>query len=192
MCFAVVMCVYKIIIITNWSSVKRLRRFCFYCSPVSKSCPTLCNPMDYSKPGYPVLHYLLEFAQTHVQWVSDASNHLILCCPLLLLPSIFSSIMVFSNDLALRIRWSKYWTFSFSISPFDEYSGIILFKIAWFDFLAVQGNPQESSPAPQFENFSSSVLSLLYGSALTSIPNYWKDYSFDYTELCWQSDVSAF
>ena len=67
MCFAVVMCVYKIIIITNWSPVKRLRRFCFYCSPVSTSCPTLCNPMDYSKPGYPVLHYLLEFAQTHVQ-----------------------------------------------------------------------------------------------------------------------------
>ena len=68
------------------------------------------------------------------------SNHLILCLPLLLLPSISSSIRVFSNDLVLHIRWSKYWNFSFSISPFDKYLGIILFRIAWFDFLAIQGN----------------------------------------------------
>ena len=77
-------------------------------------------------------------------------NHPILCHPLLLLPSIFSKIRVFSNESALRIRWPKYWSFSFSISPSNEYSGLISFRIDWFDLLAVQGtDSQESSPAPQ-------------------------------------------
>ena len=70
------------------------------------------------------------------------SNHLILCCPLLLLPSMFTSIRVFSNESALRIRWPKYWSFSFSISPSDEYSGLISFKMDWLDLLAVQGTPK--------------------------------------------------
>ena len=86
-----------------------------YCS-VAKSCPTLCKPMDTSKPVSPLLHHLPERAQTHVHWVSDA-NHLILCCPLLLLPSVFPSVRVFSNESALHTRWPKYWNFSFSISP---------------------------------------------------------------------------
>ena len=90
--------------------------------------------------GLPVLHYLLEFAQTHVHWVGELSNHLILCHSLLLfLPSIFSSTRVFSNELALHIRWPKYFSFSFSISPCNEYSGVISFRIDWFDLLAVQG-----------------------------------------------------
>ena len=94
--------------------------------------------MNCSTPGFPVLHYLLEFAQTHVHWVVMPSNHLILCCPLLLLPSFFPSIRTFSNESALRIRWPKYWSFSFSISPSNEYSGLISFTIDWFDLLAVQ------------------------------------------------------
>ena len=88
------------------------------------------------------------------------SHHFILCCPLLLLPSIFPSIRVFSSELALHIRWPKYWKFSFSISPSNEYSELISFRIDCFDLLAVQGNLK--SPIPQFESINSSVLSLLY------------------------------
>ena len=83
-------------------------------SSVAQSCLTLCNPMDCSTPGLPVHHQLLELAQTHVHWVGDASNHFILCLPLLLLPSIFPSIRVFSNESVLRIRWPKCWSFKFS------------------------------------------------------------------------------
>ena len=108
------------------------------CCSVDKLCQTLCYPMDCSTPGFSVLHRLLEFAQTHVHCVDDAIHHLVLCCPLLL-PSVFPSIRVFSNESALSIRWLKYWSFSFSISPFNEYSGLISFRIDWFDLLAVQG-----------------------------------------------------
>ena len=89
-------------------------------------------------PGFPVLHHLPEFAQTHVIELVIPPNHLILCHPLLFLPSIFPSIRVFSNELTLHIRWPKYWSFSFSISPSNEYSGLIFFRIDWFDHLAVQ------------------------------------------------------
>ena len=101
------------------------------------------------------------------------SSHLILCRPLLLLPSIFPSIRVFSNEAALHSRWPKYWSFSFSISPSNEYAGLISFRIDWLDFLAIQGT-QQSSLATQIENINSSVLSLLYGPALTSMHDYWK------------------
>ena len=94
--------------------------------------------MDYNTPGFSVLHYLLEFAQTHVHRLGDASNHLILCHSLLL-PSIVPSIRVFSNESALRIKWPKYWSFSFSISLSNEYLGLISFRIDWFDLLAVKG-----------------------------------------------------
>ena len=109
---------------------------CFCCS-VAQSCPTLCNPRDCSMPGFPVFHHLPEIDQTHVHWVGDASNHLILCHPLLLLPSIFPSIRVFSNESVLPIRWPKYWSFSFSISPSNECSGLISFRMDRFDLLAV-------------------------------------------------------
>ena len=102
---------------------------------VAQSCPTICNLLDCSMPGFLVLHYLPECAQTHVM----PSNHRILSHPLLLGPLIFPSIRVFSNELAPCIRWPKYWSFSFSISPFNEYSGLISFKIDWFDLLVVQG-----------------------------------------------------
>ena len=107
-------------------------------SSVAQLCPTLCDPMDCSMPGFPVLHHLPELAQTHVIEFVIPSNHLILCCPLLL-PSIFSSMRVFSNKLALHIRWPKYWSFSFSISPSNEYSGLISFRIDFFNLLDVQG-----------------------------------------------------
>ena len=108
------------------------------------------------------------------------SNHLILCHPLFLLPSVFPSIRIFSNKSVLHIRWPKYLSFSFSINPSSEFSGSISFRIDWFDLLTVQGT-LKSSPAPQFESISSLVLSLLYGPTLTSVHDYWKDHSFNYT-----------
>ena len=119
------------------ANLKQIACICSSIVAVAQSCPTLCNPMNCSMPGFPVLHQLPEFAQTHVHWVSRA-NHLILCCPLLL-SSIFPSIRVFSSELALHIRWPKYWSFSFSISPSNEYSGLISIRTDWFGLLAVQG-----------------------------------------------------
>ena len=108
-------------------------------SSVAQSCPTLCNPMDCSMPGVPVHHQLLEFTQVHVHSVGDAIQPSQPVSCLLLLPSIFPSIRVFSNELALRIRWPKYWSFSFNISPFNEHSGLISFRMDWLDLLAAQG-----------------------------------------------------
>ena len=120
------------------------------------------------------------------------SKHQIVCCCLLFLPSIFPTIRVFSNESALRIRWPKYWGFSFSISSSNEYSGFYFLQnwLVWFpcsprDF-------KEPFPVPQFESTNSLVLSLLYGSTLTSIHIYWKNHSFDYMDICQQRDVSAF
>ena len=108
------------------------------------------------------------------------SRHLILCHPLLLLPSMFPSIRVFSNESVLRIRWPKYWSFSFSITPSNEYLGLISFKMDWLDLLAVQGtDSQESSPAPQFKSINSSALGFLYSPTLTSIHDNWKNHSLD-------------
>jgi len=118
------------------------RLYFLCCCSVTQSCLTLCSPMDCSTPGYPVLHYLLELAETHVLWVSDAilvEWHLILSCPHLLLPSAFSQHPIFSSESILRIRWPKYWNFSFGISPSNEYSGLISFRMDWLDLLAVQG-----------------------------------------------------
>ena len=99
----------------------------------------LCGPMDWSIPGFPAFRYLQEFAQTHVLWISDAIqlSHPVL--PLLLFPSIFPSIRVFSSESALHTRWPEYWSFSFSISPSNEFLGLISFRIDWFDIFAVPG-----------------------------------------------------
>ena len=110
----------------------------FQFSSVAQSCPTLCYPMDCSTPGLPVHHQLQSLLKLMSMQSVMPSNHLILCCPLLLLPSIFSSIRVFSNESVLHIRWPKYWSFSFSITPSNEYSGPISFKMDWLDLLAVQ------------------------------------------------------
>ena len=107
-------------------------------SSVTQSSPTLCDPMDCSRPGFPVLHQLPELIQTHVHWVSDAIQPSHLLSSLLLPPSIFPSIRVFSNESVLRNKWPKYWSFSFSISPSNEYSGLIFFRMYWLDLLAVQ------------------------------------------------------
>ena len=104
------------------------RLFRYQFSSVARSCPTLCDPMNCSIPGLHVHHKLPEFTQTHAHRVGDAIQPLILCRPLLLLPSIFPSIRVFSNKSALCIRWPKYWSFSFSISPSNEYSVSLLSK----------------------------------------------------------------
>ena len=142
-------------------------------------CPTLCDRMNWSSPGFPVLHYLPEFAQTHVHWLwVMLSNRLILCCPLLLLPSIFPSIRVFSSESALCIRWLKYWSFSFSAS--SEYSGLIFFRIDWF-FLSLL----LKGLARIFLQHHSLKASILWCSAFiivqlsTSICDYWKNHSLD-------------
>ena len=118
------------------------------------------------------------------------SNHLILCRPLLLLPSIFPDIRVFSNDLALRTRWPKYW--SFRISPSNEYSGLISFRIDWFDLLAVSKGLSRvfSSTSVWKHQFFCTQPSLW--SSLSSVHDCWKTHSFDYTDICQQSNVSAF
>ena len=115
------------------------------------------------------------------------SNRLILCPPLYLLPSVFPSIRVFSNESALPIRWPKYWSFSFSISPSSEYSGLISFRIDWFDLLAIQGTLKSL-----LQHYSLKASILLYGPALTAVYDYYKNHTFDYTDLCWESDASAF
>ena len=106
------------------------------------------------------------------------SNLLILYCPLLLPPSIFLSIRVFSNESVLHIRWPKYWSFSFSISPSNEYSGLISFRIDRLHLLAVQGT-LKSSPTPQYKSINSSVLSFIFSPILTSIHDFWKNHSFE-------------
>ena len=129
---------------------------------------------DFSR-GSPVYHQLLELAQTHVHRVSDAIQPSLPLSPIFS-QSIFPSIRVFSNDSTLCIRWSKFWSFSLSISPSKGYSGLISFRTDWLDLLAVQGT-LKSSPTPQFKNINSSALSFLYSPTLTSIHNYWKNRS---------------
>ena len=165
--------------------------FLFQFSSVIQSCLILWDPMNHSIPGLPVHHQLPESTQTHVHRVNDAIQHFILCHPLLLLPSIPPSIRVFSNESALHIRWPKYWSFSFNISPSNEHSGLISFRMDWLDPLAVQGTPK-TSPTPQFKSINSSVLNFLYSPTLTSIHDYWKNHSFNYSDFCQQTDVSAF
>ena len=154
------------------------------CLVISNSnSPIYCSP-----PGFLDLHHLLKFAQNQVLWVSDAIQP---PWPLsfLLLPSIFPSIRVFSNELALHIRWPKYW--SFSISPSNKYSRLISFTIDWFDFLAVQGTLKwllQLTYYSQKHQFFGAQPSLW----LISIHDYWKNNSSDYMEFYWKSKVTAF
>ena len=112
------------------------------------------------------------------------SNPLILCCPLFLLPSIVPNIRVFSNESALRIRWPKYWSFSFSISASNEYSGLISFRMDWLDLLAVQGTLKSLLQCHNSKASILPVLSLLHGPNPTSVHDYWKNHCYDYTDLC--------
>ena len=143
----------------------------------------LCNPMDCSMPGFPVYQHLLEFAQTHVHWVGSLmpSNHLILCCPLLLLHSSLSQHLGLFQWV-FHIRWPRYWSFSFSTSPTNEQSGLISFRIDWFDCLAVQ----RTLKSLQHHN---SKASIHQHSAFFIVQLYWKNHSFHYTDLCQKSDA---
>ena len=132
----------------------------FICCSVAKLCPTLCNPMDCSTPDFLSLTISWSLLKFMFIELVMPSNHINLCHPLLFLPSIFPSIRIFSDELALRIKWPKYQSFSFSISLSKEYLGLIFFRIDWFDLLAVQGTLKSLS-APQFKSISSLVLSLL-------------------------------
>ena len=162
------------------------------CSVQSLSCRTLCDSLDCSTPGFPVLHHLPELAQTHVHWVSDTiqpSSSLLFSSP----PSFnFPSIRVYSNESALHIRWPKYWSFNFSISPSNEYSGLISFRINWFDLLAVQGTLKS------LLQYHSSKASILWHSSFFMVQFSYpymttgKKHSFDYIDFYWQSNVSAF
>ena len=134
-----------------------------FSSSVAQSCLTLCNPMHQSTPGFLVHHQLPELAQFMSIKLVMPSNHLILSCPLLLLPSIFPSIRVISNESVLWITWPKYWRFSFSISPSNEYSGLISFRMDWLNLLAVQG------ALKSFLQHHSSTASILQGLAFFMI-----------------------
>ena len=154
------------------------------CCSVTKLCPALCDPMDCSTPGFVVLHHLLEFAQTHVHWVSDVIQ-----------PShpLSSPSPAFSFPMSqLFTLWPKFWNFNFSISPSNEYSGLISFQIDWLDLLAVQGTLKN------LLQHHSSKVSILWHSAFFMVQRSHpymtpgKNPSFGYTDLCRKSDVSAF
>ena len=175
---------YAVVVLTrveNLSKKTYIWRIC-HCS-VAQSCLTICDPMDCSTPGFPVLHQLSELVRTYVHRIGDAiqSSHPLLS--LLFLPSIFPITRIFSNESTLGIRWPKYWSFSFSINSSNEYSVLISFWIDWFDLLAVQGTlknllQHHSSKA------NNSTLSLPYGPTHTSIHDYWKKHSFHYMDVC--------
>ena len=157
----------------------------WYCL-VPKLCPTFCTPIDCSMPGFPVLHCLLEFAQTHVDWDGDdiQLSHPF-CCLLLLLPSVFLSIKVFSNEFTLPIMGAKYWSFSFCLSPSNEYSGLISFRIAWLDLFAVQGTLKSFL---QHHSLKALILwhSVFFMVQLShSYMTYWENHSFVYMDICW-------
>ena len=141
---------------------------------VTRSCPTLCDPMNCSTPGLPVHHQLPELTRTHVHWVGDVIQPSQFLSSLLLLPSIFPSIRGFLKESVLHIRWPKIWCFSFSICPCNKYSGLISFRMDWLDVLAVQGTLKSLLQYHRFKSINFSVHSFLYSPTLTSIHDYWK------------------
>ena len=150
-------------------------------SSVAQSRLTLCDPMNRSTPGLPVHHQLPDMSLVQLMSIESVmpSNHLILCRPLFLPPSVFLRIRVFSNESVLRIRSPKFWSFSFNISPSKEYSGLISFRMHWLDLLAVQGTLKSIL---QYHSSKASVLrrsAFFIVPTLTSIHDYWKSHSFD-------------
>ena len=142
------------------------------CCSVTKACPTLCNPLACSMPGFPALHCLLEFAQVLVHWIGEAIQPSHPLLPLLLLSSVFPSIRVFPNELAFCIRWPMYWSLSFSISPLYAYSGLISFRMNWFDLPVVQETLKSRLQHHSLTALVFLVLSFLYGPTLTSVRDY--------------------
>ena len=157
----------SIVTIVNNQSVQSLSRVRLFATPwISAHQASLSITKSWSSPKLMSIESVMPF------------SHLILCRPLLLLPSIPPSIRVFSNESTLPMRWLKYWSFSFSISPSNEYSGMISFRMDWLDLLAVQGT-LKSPPTPQFKNTNSSALSFLHSPTFTSIHDHWKNHSLD-------------
>jgi len=148
--------------------------------------------MDRSTPGFPVHHHLLEATQIHVHRVGDAIQPSHPLSSLLLLPSVFPNIRVFSNESALRIMWPKYWSFSFKICPSNEYLELIFFRMDWFDLPVVQGTLksllEHHSSKASIRHHSAFFMVQLSHPYLTTE----KNHSFDYMNLCWPSNVSAF
>ena len=148
-------------------------------SSVAQSCPTLCDPWAAARQASLSITNSWNLLKLMPIESVMPSNHLILCCSLLLLPSIFPSNRVFSNESVLRIRWPKYWSFSFSINPSNEYSGLISFRMDWLDLLAVQGTLKSLF---QHHSSKASILwcsAFFYSPTLTSIHDYWKNHSLD-------------
>ena len=162
------------------------------CHSVAKLFLTLCDLMDHSY-GQASLSPAISQSLPKFMFIESVmpSNHFILCHPLLLLPSIFPSIRVFSNESVLCIRWPKYWSFSFNKSPSNEYSGLISFKIDWLDLLAVQGT---LNSLLQHRSLKASILwrSAFFMVQLSHLYDYWKDPCLDSMDLCQQNDVIVF
>ena len=149
------------------------------------------TPVDCGTPGFPVLHSLPRFDQMSIE-SRMLSKHLIFCYPLIFVLPIFPSIRIFSNELPLHIRRPKYWSFSFSISPSNEYSGLISFRVNWFNLLAVQGTLKSLLQHHSWKALNSLARSLLYGLTFISVHDHWKNHSSDYMDFCQQRDVFAF
>ena len=147
---------------------------------------TLCDPIDCNMPNFPIHHQILELLKLMSIESVMPSTHLILCRPLLLPPSIFPSIRVFSNPSVLRIK-----VVQLQHHPSNEHPGLISFRMDWLDLLAVQGT-LKTSPTKHFKSINSSALSFLHSPPLTAIYDHWKNHSLDKMDLCWQSNVSAF
>ena len=151
-----------------FSSVQSLSHVQLFATPWAAACQaSLSNTNSWSPPKLMSIESVIP------------SNHLILCHPLLLLPSIFPSIRVFSNESALRIMWPKYWSFRINIRYSNEHPGLISFRMDWLDLLAVQGTLKSLLQHQQFKSINSSVLSFLYRPTLTSIHDHWKNHSLD-------------
>ena len=158
---------------------------------VTQPCPTLCDSgLQHAKASLP-----LTFSWSLPKFMFIASvmpsSHLILWCPFLLLPSNFPSIRDFSNESSVCIRWPKSWSFSFSISPSSEYSGLISLKTDWWSSCCPT-DFQEPSPSPQFEGINSLASCFPYCPAFITMCDHWEDRSLDYPDLCWQSNVFVF
>ena len=156
--------------------IKLLSSVQFHCSVMSSSLRP--HGLQHARPPLSITNSRSLLKLISIELVMP-SSHLILCRPLLLPPSIFPSIRVFSNESALCIRWPKYWSFSFNISPSNEHSGLISFKDGLVGSLCSPRDSQESSPTPQFKSISSLVLSFPYSPTLISIHDYWKNHSLD-------------
>ena len=160
-------------------------------SSVAQLCLTLCDPMDCSTPGFPVHQQLPEVTQTRVHWVTDViqpPNPLWSPSPPTFNLSQHQSLFKWISS---SHQVAKVWSFSFNNSPFNEYSGLISFRMDWLDLLAIQGTLKSLLQHP-VEKHQSSALSLLCGPTFTFRHDYWKNHSFDQTDLCQQSNVSAF